>query len=65
MQDRNEKRSEDMSKILLLEDDLSLANGLSFAFRKEGFTPDAARTIAEADALWGGGKYGGFLPRWR
>lgn len=54
-----------MSKILLLEDDLSLANGLSFAFRKEGFTPDAARTIAEADALWGGGKYGGFLPRWR
>ncbi len=54
-----------MSKILLLEDDLSLANGLSFAFRKEGFTLDVARTIAEADALWGGGKYGGFLPRWR
>lgn len=46
-----------MSKILLLEDDLSLANGLSFAFRKEGFTLDVARTIAEADALWGGGKY--------
>lgn len=46
-----------MSKILLLEDDLSLANGLSFAFRREGFTLDAARTIAEADALWVGGKY--------
>lgn len=46
-----------MSKILLLEDDLSLANRLSFAFRKEGFTLDVARTIAEADALWGGGKY--------
>ena len=26
-----------MSKILLLEDDLSLINGLSFAFRKQGF----------------------------
>ena len=26
-----------MSKILLLEDDLSLINGLSFAFKKQGF----------------------------
>lgn len=27
-----------MSKIFLLEDDLSLINGLSFAFKKQGFT---------------------------
>ena len=26
-----------MSKIVLLEDDLSLRNGLSFAFKKQGF----------------------------
>ena len=26
-----------MSNILLLEDDLSLINGLSFAFKKQGF----------------------------
>lgn len=26
-----------MSKILLLEDDLSLINGLSFVFKKQGF----------------------------
>ena len=26
-----------MSKIFLLEDDLSLINGLSFAFEKQGF----------------------------
>lgn len=41
-----------MSKILLLEDDLSLISGLSFAFNKQGFELDVARTIAEADNLW-------------
>lgn len=41
-----------MSKILLLEDDLSLMNGLAFAFRKQGYELDIARTIKEADALW-------------
>lgn len=46
-----------MSRIFLLEDDLSLINGLSFAFRKEGFTTDVARTVREADALWAEGKY--------
>lgn len=46
-----------MSKILLLEDDLSLINGLSFAFRKAGYELDIARTIQDADALWQGGDY--------
>ncbi len=36
-------------KILLLEDDLSLVQGLSFAFKKQGFALDVAKTIAEAD----------------
>lgn len=46
-----------MSRILLLEDDLSLINGLSFAFKKQGFEADVARTIKEADTLWMDGKY--------
>lgn len=46
-----------MSKILLLEDDLSLINGLSFAFRKQGFELVVARTLKEANELWGEGKY--------
>ena len=46
-----------MSKILLLEDDLSLINGLTFAFQKAGFELDVARTIKEADAAWTAGKY--------
>lgn len=46
-----------MNRILLLEDDLSLRNGLSFAFNKQGFLLDAARTLREADALWADGKY--------
>ena len=46
-----------MSKILLLEDDLSLINGLSFAFKKQGFELVVARTLKEADSLWMDGKY--------
>lgn len=46
-----------MNSILLLEDDLSLINGLSFAFKKQGFGLDIARTLKEADALWVDGKY--------
>ena len=45
-----------MSKILLLEDDLSLINGLSFAFRKQGFELAVVRTLKEANELWGEGK---------
>ena len=46
-----------MSKISLLEDDLSLINGLTFAFKKENFDLDIARSIREADKLWSDGKY--------
>lgn len=46
-----------MSKILLLEDDLSLINGLSFAFRKAGYELDIARTIQDASQLFRDGQY--------
>ena len=46
-----------MSRTLLLEDDLSLVNGLTFAFHKHGFELDVARTIIEANAFWADGKY--------
>ena len=46
-----------MSKLFLLEDDLSLINGLSFAFQKAGHDLDIARTLQEAENLWQEGKY--------
>lgn len=45
-------------KILMIEDDLSLINGLSFAIKKQGYDLDIARTSREADAIWSDGKYG-------
>ena len=49
---------DDMVKqILLVEDDLSLIGGLSFAVRKEGYEVDVARTTLKANALWSEGKY--------
>lgn len=53
----DEERSLSMSKILLLEDDLSLVNGLTFAFQKERYDLDIARTISEADSLLSERKY--------
>ena len=41
----------------MLEDDLSLISGLSFAVKKQGYEIDAARTILEADTLWANGSY--------
>ncbi len=46
-----------MSRILLLEDDLSLIYGLSFAFKKQGYELTIARTLKEAEMLWGDDKY--------
>lgn len=46
-----------MKRLFLLEDDLSLINGLSFAFRKQGCALDVAKTLREAEALWQDGKY--------
>ncbi len=40
-----------MKRLLLVEDDLSLMRGLSFALQKQGYALDVARTAAEADAL--------------
>ena len=37
-----------MSRIFLLEDDPSLATGLSFAFEKQGYELCVAKTICEA-----------------
>ena len=46
-----------MKRLFLLEDDLSLISGLSFALKKQGYEIDAARTTLEADTLWKNGTY--------
>ncbi len=46
-----------MKQILLVEDDLSLINGLSFAVKKAGYELDVAHTKSEADEMWEDGKY--------
>ncbi len=46
-----------MKRILLVEDDLSLINGLSFALKKQGYQLDVARTGSDADRMWEEGKY--------
>jgi len=46
-----------MKRLFLLEDDLSLINGLSFAVKKQGYEIVIARTTLEAEALWADDKY--------
>lgn len=46
-----------MKRIFLVEDDLSLINGLSFAVKKQGYLLDVAHTSSEAERLWENGKY--------
>lgn len=46
-----------MKRLFLLEDDLSLISGLSFAVKKQGYEIEIARTTLEADLLWENGKY--------
>ena len=46
-----------MKRLFLLEDDLSLINGLSFAVKKQGYEIVIARTTLEADTIWADGKY--------
>ncbi|KFN08202.1 response regulator [Paenibacillus macerans] len=46
-----------MNKLLLLEDDLSLIDGLSYSLNKQGFHLDIARTIREAEVLFADGTY--------
>lgn len=40
-----------MRKLLLLEDDISLVDGLIYSLEKNGFTVEVARTIKEAEKL--------------
>lgn len=44
-------------KILMIEDDLSIINGLSFAIKKQGYELDISRTSAEAEAMFKNKKY--------
>ncbi len=46
-----------MKRILLVEDDLSLIKGLSFAVKKQGYDLNIARTCCEVGAIWADGKY--------
>ena len=38
-----------MQKLLLLEDDISLIDSLTYSLKKNGFDVDVARTIKEAE----------------
>lgn len=52
------KKVIDMAKkLFLLEDDLSLISGLTFAIQKQGYEIDVARTTAEAESLWDKDEY--------
>lgn len=46
-----------MRLILLVEDDLSLVSGLSFAIKKQGYQLDVAYTKREAEQFWENGAY--------
>lgn len=46
-----------MKRIFLVEDDLSLINGLTFSIKKQGYELDIARTSYEVDTMWLDGKY--------
>lgn len=46
-----------MKRIFLVEDDLSLINGLSFAVKKQGYLLDVVRTCSEAEKTWAEEKY--------
>lgn len=46
-----------MKQIFLVEDDLSLVSGLSFAMKKQGYAVTVARTSMEAEQLWRTGTY--------
>ncbi len=47
----------DVDKILLVEDDLSLIEGLVFSLKKQGFEVDVARTVRESERQFVDGKH--------
>ena len=48
MAEQNVERDYIMSKILLLEDDISLVGGLQYSLKKNGFEAEIVRTVSEA-----------------
>ncbi len=46
-----------MNHILLVEDDLSLIDGLEYSLQKDGFSVDVARTVQEAVTIYRDEKY--------
>ena len=48
MAEQNVERDYIMSKILLLEDDISLVDGLQYSLKKNGFEAEIVRTVSEA-----------------
>jgi len=46
-----------MKRIFLVEDDLSLINGLSFTIKKQGYDLAVAHTVCEANMMWTDGNY--------
>lgn len=46
-----------MSRILLVEDDLNLIDGLKYFITKNGFETDVARTVKEALSCYSDEKY--------
>ncbi len=46
-----------MKQIFLIEDDLSLINGLTFAIQKGGYGLTVARTSTQAELLWKDGRF--------
>jgi two-component system response regulator RegX3 len=48
MAEQNVERDCAMSKILLLEDDISLVDGLKYSLKKNGFEAEIVRTVSEA-----------------
>ena len=45
---QSKERRKSMRKILLLEDDISLVDGLKYSLKKNGFDVEVARTVCEA-----------------
>ena len=58
MAEQNMERGCVMSKILLLEDDISLVDGLKYSLKKNGFEAEIVRTVSEAlNSIENIGKY--------